>query len=211
MTQPWNRERSVCGQDAIPKYSPMLGTFQAPYSTILTSPQEVTGRLYSGESITQKLCLYIQLESYSTSYNYYQLSWCSGDHDLMVPFLGTQAWIRSLNFTIIDDWRAWHLDGQAAGLSRLLCFTWCTFQLVLIFAFIWSDGNYALSCLSFAQIYSYVWQQLDFCHIKGWSFFICLIFSDWMILFHLPDLFWLNGSLLSVSNAPHLFTCCLWM
>uniref|UniRef100_A0A0E0GTB2 carboxypeptidase D n=1 Tax=Oryza nivara TaxID=4536 RepID=A0A0E0GTB2_ORYNI len=57
------------------------------------------------------------LESYSTSYNYYQLSWCSGDHDLMVPFLGTQAWIRSLNFTIIDDWRAWHLDGQAAGFT----------------------------------------------------------------------------------------------
>jgi hypothetical protein len=42
----------------------------------------------------------------------------SGDHDLEVPFLGTQAWIRSLNFSIIDDWRAWHLDGQAAGLSH---------------------------------------------------------------------------------------------
>uniref|UniRef100_A0A0E0D646 Carboxypeptidase n=1 Tax=Oryza meridionalis TaxID=40149 RepID=A0A0E0D646_9ORYZ len=40
-----------------------------------------------------------------------------GDHDLMVPFLGTQAWIRSLNFTIVDDWRAWHLDGQAAGFT----------------------------------------------------------------------------------------------
>jgi hypothetical protein len=28
---------------------------------------------------------------------------CSGDHDLIIPFLGTQAWIRSLNFSIIDD------------------------------------------------------------------------------------------------------------
>ncbi|TVU50804.1 hypothetical protein EJB05_02194, partial [Eragrostis curvula] len=43
-----------------------------------------------------------------------------GDHDLIVPFSGTQAWIRSLNFSIVDDWRAWHLDGQAAGLSHLL-------------------------------------------------------------------------------------------
>jgi len=47
---------------------------------------------------------------------------CSGDHDLMVPFLGTQAWIRSLNFSIVDDWRAWHLYGQAAGLSHLTPF-----------------------------------------------------------------------------------------
>jgi len=41
----------------------------------------------------------------------------SGDHDLIVPLLGTQAWIRSLNFSIVDDWRAWHLDGQAAGFT----------------------------------------------------------------------------------------------
>ncbi|XP_044368304.1 serine carboxypeptidase-like 2 isoform X6 [Triticum aestivum] len=41
----------------------------------------------------------------------------SGDHDLQVPQLSTQAWIRSLNFSIVDDWRAWHLDGQAAGFT----------------------------------------------------------------------------------------------
>ncbi|KAF8692163.1 hypothetical protein HU200_039764 [Digitaria exilis] len=44
----------------------------------------------------------------------------SGDHDLGIPFLGTHAWIRSFNFSIVDAWRAWHLDGQAAGLSHLL-------------------------------------------------------------------------------------------
>ncbi|KAJ1288439.1 hypothetical protein BS78_02G088900 [Paspalum vaginatum] len=41
----------------------------------------------------------------------------SGDHDLVVPHLGTQAWVRSLNFSIVDDWRAWHLDGQSAGFT----------------------------------------------------------------------------------------------
>uniref|UniRef100_A0ACD5WBC8 Uncharacterized protein n=1 Tax=Avena sativa TaxID=4498 RepID=A0ACD5WBC8_AVESA len=41
----------------------------------------------------------------------------SGDHDIMVPFLGTQAWIRSLNFSVVDDWRAWHVDGQCAGFT----------------------------------------------------------------------------------------------
>ncbi|KAM3276184.1 hypothetical protein ACQJBY_044527 [Aegilops geniculata] len=41
----------------------------------------------------------------------------SGDHDLVIPFLSTHAWIRSLNFSIVDDWRAWHLGGQAGGFT----------------------------------------------------------------------------------------------
>ncbi|RLN28058.1 hypothetical protein C2845_PM05G02160 [Panicum miliaceum] len=41
----------------------------------------------------------------------------SGDLDLTIPFSGTHAWIRSFNFSIADDWRAWHLDGQAAGFT----------------------------------------------------------------------------------------------
>uniref|UniRef100_A0A453MTL2 Serine carboxypeptidase-like 19 n=2 Tax=Aegilops tauschii subsp. strangulata TaxID=200361 RepID=A0A453MTL2_AEGTS len=41
----------------------------------------------------------------------------SGDHDSAVPFLGTQSWVRSLNFPIVDEWRAWHLDGQSAGFT----------------------------------------------------------------------------------------------
>jgi len=36
-----------------------------------------------------------------------------------VPFLGTDEWVRSLNFPIVGDWRAWHIDSQAAGLSHL--------------------------------------------------------------------------------------------
>ncbi|KAG8089740.1 hypothetical protein GUJ93_ZPchr0011g28522 [Zizania palustris] len=27
------------------------------------------------------------------------------------------AWVRSLNYPIVDDWRAWHLDGQSAGFT----------------------------------------------------------------------------------------------
>ncbi|XP_047087966.1 serine carboxypeptidase-like 19 [Lolium rigidum] len=41
----------------------------------------------------------------------------SGDHDAVIPFLGTQSWVRSLNFPIVDEWRAWHLDGQSAGFT----------------------------------------------------------------------------------------------
>ncbi|CAD5317078.1 unnamed protein product [Arabidopsis thaliana] len=42
----------------------------------------------------------------------------SGDHDLEVPYLGTQAWIRSLNYSIIDDWRPWMIKDQIAGYTR---------------------------------------------------------------------------------------------
>ncbi|OAY23050.1 serine carboxypeptidase-like 17 [Manihot esculenta] len=42
----------------------------------------------------------------------------SGDHDMVVPFLGTQAWIRSLNYSILDDWRPWIVDWQIAGYTR---------------------------------------------------------------------------------------------
>ncbi|XP_078151714.1 serine carboxypeptidase-like 13 isoform X1 [Carex rostrata] len=42
----------------------------------------------------------------------------SGDHDMNAPYIGTQGWIRSLNFSIVDDWRPWYVDGQVAGFTR---------------------------------------------------------------------------------------------
>jgi serine carboxypeptidase-like clade 1 len=39
----------------------------------------------------------------------------SGDHDMMVPFIGTQAWIRALGFPVVDEWRPWYVTGQVAG------------------------------------------------------------------------------------------------
>ncbi|KAM0873630.1 hypothetical protein ACQ4PT_037928 [Festuca glaucescens] len=41
----------------------------------------------------------------------------TADHDSLVPHLGTQAWIRSLGFPMVRDWRAWHLNGQSAGFT----------------------------------------------------------------------------------------------
>ncbi|KAL7175675.1 hypothetical protein ACSBR2_029296 [Camellia fascicularis] len=42
----------------------------------------------------------------------------SGDHDMIIPFLGTQAWIRALNYSIVDEWRSWWVQGQVAGYTR---------------------------------------------------------------------------------------------
>ncbi|WMV26906.1 hypothetical protein MTR67_020291 [Solanum verrucosum] len=42
----------------------------------------------------------------------------SGDHDMMIPYISTKDWIRSLNYSIVDDWRPWIVDSQVAGYTR---------------------------------------------------------------------------------------------
>lgn len=39
----------------------------------------------------------------------------SGDHDMCVPFTGSQAWTSSLGYKIVDEWRPWLSKGQVAG------------------------------------------------------------------------------------------------
>ncbi|GLT87817.1 hypothetical protein SLE2022_058770 [Rubroshorea leprosula] len=39
----------------------------------------------------------------------------SGDHDMCVPFTGSQAWTRSIGYNVIDEWRPWLSTGQVAG------------------------------------------------------------------------------------------------
>ncbi|WMV59277.1 hypothetical protein MTR67_052662 [Solanum verrucosum] len=42
----------------------------------------------------------------------------SGDHDLTIPFISTEAWIGSLNYSVTDDWRKWIVNGQVAGYTK---------------------------------------------------------------------------------------------
>uniref|UniRef100_A0A6M2ELU0 Uncharacterized protein n=1 Tax=Populus davidiana TaxID=266767 RepID=A0A6M2ELU0_9ROSI len=60
----------------------------------------------------------------------------SGDHDMVIPFLGTQAWIRSLNYSVVDDWQPWHFQGQVAGYTR-------TYSSQLTFATVMGGGHTA--------------------------------------------------------------------
>ncbi|BBH06828.1 serine carboxypeptidase-like 20 [Prunus dulcis] len=39
----------------------------------------------------------------------------SGDHDMCVPYTGSQAWTRSLGYQIVDEWRSWQSNEQVAG------------------------------------------------------------------------------------------------
>jgi serine carboxypeptidase-like clade 1 len=42
-------------------------------------------------------------------------SFCSGDHDISVPYVATLAWIRALDVDVFDEWRPWFVEGQIAG------------------------------------------------------------------------------------------------
>ncbi|KAL6622921.1 hypothetical protein ACP70R_032800 [Stipagrostis hirtigluma subsp. patula] len=42
----------------------------------------------------------------------------SGDHDICVPYTGSQAWTASLGYGIVDSWRPWFLDEQVAGYTQ---------------------------------------------------------------------------------------------
>ncbi|KAG8083286.1 hypothetical protein GUJ93_ZPchr0015g6922 [Zizania palustris] len=42
----------------------------------------------------------------------------SGDHDLCIPFVGTEAWVRSMGYRVIDHWRPWYIGEQIAGYTQ---------------------------------------------------------------------------------------------
>ncbi|XP_072981765.1 serine carboxypeptidase 1-like [Typha angustifolia] len=42
----------------------------------------------------------------------------SGDHDMCIPFTGTEAWTRSLGYEVNDAWRPWYFNEQVAGYTQ---------------------------------------------------------------------------------------------
>ncbi|OAY32904.1 serine carboxypeptidase-like 20 [Manihot esculenta] len=42
----------------------------------------------------------------------------SGDHDMCVPYTGSEAWTRSMGYEIVDEWRPWTSNGQIAGYTQ---------------------------------------------------------------------------------------------
>ncbi|TVU13670.1 hypothetical protein EJB05_37090 [Eragrostis curvula] len=42
----------------------------------------------------------------------------SGDHDLCIPFPGTEAWVKSMGYQVVDRWRPWYFSQQVAGYTE---------------------------------------------------------------------------------------------
>ncbi|XP_039124603.1 serine carboxypeptidase-like 18 [Dioscorea cayenensis subsp. rotundata] len=38
-----------------------------------------------------------------------------GDHDMVIPYTATLEWIQSLNYSVIEGWQPWFVDGLIAG------------------------------------------------------------------------------------------------
>ncbi|KAF3791757.1 Serine carboxypeptidase-like 6 [Nymphaea thermarum] len=41
----------------------------------------------------------------------------SGDHDSLIPTVGTHGWIKTLNYSVVDPWRPWFFYSQVAGFT----------------------------------------------------------------------------------------------
>ncbi|XP_076899584.1 serine carboxypeptidase-like 10 [Bidens hawaiensis] len=42
----------------------------------------------------------------------------SGAHDMLIPHHSTQAWVKDLNYSVIDQWRSWKHNEQIAGYTE---------------------------------------------------------------------------------------------
>ncbi|XP_019170952.1 PREDICTED: serine carboxypeptidase-like 11 isoform X2 [Ipomoea nil] len=62
----------------------------------------------------------------------------NGDRDLFIPSLSAEAWTKSLNYSIIDDWRPWFVNNQIVGYTR-------TFSNNMTYAKIKGSGHLAPS------------------------------------------------------------------
>ncbi|CAK9141375.1 unnamed protein product [Ilex paraguariensis] len=69
----------------------------------------------------------------------YQALVYSGDHDMVIPYIGTLEWIKSLNLTVNDNWRPWFVNGQVAGFTE----KYRHYEFALTFATVMGAGHTA--------------------------------------------------------------------
>ncbi|CAM6092547.1 unnamed protein product [Calypogeia fissa] len=42
----------------------------------------------------------------------------SGDHDMCVPYTGSEAWTKAMGYEVVDEWRPWFVGRQVAGFTQ---------------------------------------------------------------------------------------------
>lgn len=89
---------------------------EAVRKAIHAAPSRVSGpwELCTGRiSFDQNAGSMIPYHKNLTSQGYRALIY-SGDHDMCVPFTGSEAWTRSVGYKVIDEWRSWTSVEQVA-------------------------------------------------------------------------------------------------
>lgn len=76
---------------------------------------------------------------------------------MLIPHLDTQAWIKALNYSIIEDWRPWLISDQVAGyisyFYSYLCNSWYIYIFNLIrILFLDRYTRYYANNMTFATI-----------------------------------------------------------
>ncbi|KAJ3697383.1 hypothetical protein LUZ61_001088 [Rhynchospora tenuis] len=93
---------------------------QAVRSAIHAETINITGpwELYTAKiDFTHDTGSMIEYHKNLTAQGYRALIY-SGDHDMCIPFTGTEAWVHSLGYKTIDKWRPWFFNDQVAGYVR---------------------------------------------------------------------------------------------
>ncbi|KAF9621135.1 hypothetical protein IFM89_016629 [Coptis chinensis] len=105
-------------------YGYMIAYYWANDDRVQTALNIRKGRVKEWIRCNYRGVQYIKNVETSTSYHFniskrgYRSLIYSGDHDMLVPHLSTQAWIKSLNYSISDEWRPWFVNGQVGGYTR---------------------------------------------------------------------------------------------
>ncbi|KAL6906294.1 hypothetical protein ACP4OV_003895 [Aristida adscensionis] len=72
-----------------------------------------TGLIHFRHDVTSSIPYHVNL----TKAGYKALVY-NGDHDMDMTYVGTQAWVRSLGYPMVSDWRPWFANRQVAGFTR---------------------------------------------------------------------------------------------
>ncbi|XP_071921662.1 serine carboxypeptidase-like 20 isoform X1 [Coffea arabica] len=87
---------------------------EAVRKAIHASPESGSWGICNGLSYNHDAGSMLPYHKNLTSAGYPALIY-SGDHDLCIPFTGTQAWTASLGYEVVDQWRPWLSNDQVAG------------------------------------------------------------------------------------------------
>lgn len=77
---------------------------------------------------------------------------CSGYHDRIVPYTGSEAWTNSMGYKVVDEWRQWMSNDQVAGFFLL--------SITLSFFYRFCFSNFPFNFYNLvSQVYTRVCQQ----------------------------------------------------